>query len=141
VSFDAFEVTRLLARQFRDQVPELCAAFMTIADSAVDGRDAITIAQSLPPPDASTAEPSGTAGRRSWRKSSAPCPHSGPCWPTGPPALGQREAAWLRRQPCPSRGKSRSERVRLYGSSPKYRRHSRWVRFLFSRSSACFMNS
>jgi len=59
VSFDAFEVIRLLARQFRDQVPELFAAFMTTADAAVDGREAITAAASLPPPG--TAEPSGPA--------------------------------------------------------------------------------
>jgi hypothetical protein len=61
VSFDTFEVIRLLARQFRDQVPELFAAFMTTADAAVDGREAITAAVSLPPPGAGAAEPSGLA--------------------------------------------------------------------------------
>src|SRR5216683_3552630 len=59
VSFDAFEMIRLLARQFRDQVPELFAAFMTTADAAVEGREAITAAASLPPPGA--GEPSGPA--------------------------------------------------------------------------------
>jgi hypothetical protein len=61
VSFDAFEMIRLLARQFRDQVPELFAAFMTTADAAVDGREAVTAAASLPPPGAGTAEPNGPA--------------------------------------------------------------------------------
>jgi hypothetical protein len=50
VSFDAFEIIRVLARQFQDQVPSLFAAFMATADAAVDGREAITIAPSLPPP-------------------------------------------------------------------------------------------
>ncbi len=59
VSFDGFEMIRLLARQFRDQVPELFAAFMTTAGAAVDGREAITAAASLPPPGA--GEPSGPA--------------------------------------------------------------------------------
>lgn len=58
VSFDAFEVIRLLARQSQDRVPELFAAFMTAADAAVDGREAITIAPSLPPP-AGNATPTG----------------------------------------------------------------------------------
>jgi hypothetical protein len=55
VSFDAFEVIRILARQFQDQVPQLFAAFMTTADTAVDGREAITIAPSLPPPSEGTS--------------------------------------------------------------------------------------
>ncbi len=59
VSFDAFETIRLLARQFRDRVPELFAAFMTTADAAVDGREAITIAPSLPSPGERTDELSG----------------------------------------------------------------------------------
>src|SRR5215470_16569842 len=54
VSFDAFEVIRALARQFQDQVPRLFAAFMTTADAAVDGREAITKAPSLPPPGKGT---------------------------------------------------------------------------------------
>ena len=47
--FDAFETVRQLARGYEDKVPASFAAFMTTADAAVDGRDAITIAPSLPP--------------------------------------------------------------------------------------------
>jgi hypothetical protein len=47
--FDAFEAIRITARHYQDQVPALFAAFMTTADAAVDGREAITIAPSLPP--------------------------------------------------------------------------------------------
>jgi hypothetical protein len=47
-SFDAFEAIRITARYHQDQVPALFAAFMTTADAAVDGREAITIAPSLP---------------------------------------------------------------------------------------------
>jgi hypothetical protein len=46
--FDAFEAIRITARHHQDQVPALFAAFMTTADAAVDGREAITIAPSLP---------------------------------------------------------------------------------------------
>jgi hypothetical protein len=49
VSFDAFEVIRVLARGSEDLTPSVFAAFMTAADAAVDGREAITIAPSLPP--------------------------------------------------------------------------------------------
>jgi hypothetical protein len=49
--FDAFEAIRLAARDCQDQVPALFAAFMTTADAAVDGREALTIAPSLPPAD------------------------------------------------------------------------------------------
>jgi hypothetical protein len=55
--FDAFEVIRITARHHQDRVPELFAAFMTTADAAVDGREALTIAPSLP--RAAGAEPSG----------------------------------------------------------------------------------
>ena len=48
-SFDAFEIIRLLARSNEDRVPALFAAFMTAADAAVAGRDAVTAAPSLPP--------------------------------------------------------------------------------------------
>jgi len=48
-SFDAFEVIRLLACGNEDRVPGLFAAFMTAADAAVDGREAVTAAPSLPP--------------------------------------------------------------------------------------------
>jgi hypothetical protein len=49
VSFDAFEAVRVLARSSEDARPVLFATFMTAADAAVDGREAITIAPSLPP--------------------------------------------------------------------------------------------
>jgi hypothetical protein len=49
-SFDAFEVVRLLARRSQDRVAGLFAAFMCTADAAVDGREAVTIAPSLPAP-------------------------------------------------------------------------------------------
>ena len=48
VSFDAFEAIRLAARSCVDRIPELFAAFMTTADAAVEGREAITAAPSLP---------------------------------------------------------------------------------------------
>jgi hypothetical protein len=50
VAFDAFEVIRQLARDCESRVPALFAAFMTTADAAVDGREAITIAPALPQP-------------------------------------------------------------------------------------------
>jgi hypothetical protein len=53
--FDAFEIIRLLARDCEDRVPGLLAAFMTAADAAVDGRDAITAAPALPWPGRSEA--------------------------------------------------------------------------------------
>lgn len=46
--FDAFEDIRIAARCYQDQVPALFAAFMTAADAAVDGREALTAAPSLP---------------------------------------------------------------------------------------------
>ena len=46
--FDAFEAIRITARHHPDQIPALFAAFMTIADAAVDGREALTIAPLLP---------------------------------------------------------------------------------------------
>ena len=55
--FDAFETIRITARHHQDQVPALFAAFMTTADAAVDGREAITIAPSLP--HAAGAKPGG----------------------------------------------------------------------------------
>jgi hypothetical protein len=48
--FDAFEIIRLLARDCEDRVPGQLAAFMTVADAAVDGREAITAAPALPRP-------------------------------------------------------------------------------------------
>src|SRR5260370_19498404 len=46
--FDAFEVIRIAARACQDRVPGLFAAFMMTADAAVDGREALTVAPSLP---------------------------------------------------------------------------------------------
>ena len=48
--FDAFEAVRQVARACEDRVPALFAAFMTTADAAVDGREAVTIAPALPRP-------------------------------------------------------------------------------------------
>jgi len=62
VSFDAFEVIRVLARQSQDRAPRLFAAFMSTADAAVDGREAVTIAPSLPPLGVSTAPPDPAVG-------------------------------------------------------------------------------
>jgi hypothetical protein len=63
VSFEAFEAIRLLARRYEDQAEELLATFMTAADAAVCGREAITAAPALATAsrnaatlDASTAE-------------------------------------------------------------------------------------
>jgi hypothetical protein len=53
--FDAFEIIRLLARDCEHRVPGLLAAFMTAADAAVDGREAITAAPALPRPGRSGA--------------------------------------------------------------------------------------
>lgn len=54
-SFDAFEVIRVTARDSEDTAPVLFAAFMTTADAAVDGREAISIAPSLSPTPGVTA--------------------------------------------------------------------------------------
>ena len=63
-AFDAFEVIRRFARASEDLVPGLFAAFMATADAAVGGREAVTIAPSLPPgrsgADAVTAATAGT---------------------------------------------------------------------------------
>jgi hypothetical protein len=45
--FDVFEVIRITARHYQDE-PGLFVAFMMTADAAVDGREALTIAPSLP---------------------------------------------------------------------------------------------
>jgi hypothetical protein len=47
--FDAFEIIRLVARAGEDCGPELFAAFMTAAGIAVEGRNALNDAPSLPP--------------------------------------------------------------------------------------------
>lgn len=46
--FDAFEAIRMTARDWQDRAYGLFAAFMTTADAAVDGREALTAAPSLP---------------------------------------------------------------------------------------------
>jgi hypothetical protein len=56
--FAAFEVIRLAARAHEDQVPRYFAAFMTAADAAVTGREALTIAPSMPAIQ-DAAEPGG----------------------------------------------------------------------------------
>jgi hypothetical protein len=61
-SFDAFETIRVLARGSEDIVPSLFAAFMSVADAAVDGRQAITLAPSLPPVSLITTPPAAGAG-------------------------------------------------------------------------------
>jgi hypothetical protein len=66
--FDAFEAVRALARGSEDENPALFAALMTAADAAVDGREALTIAPSLPPGRAGmlasrSQAASGTAGQ------------------------------------------------------------------------------
>jgi hypothetical protein len=46
--FDAFEAIRMTGRDYQDRVPGLFAALMTTADAAMDGREALTAAPSLP---------------------------------------------------------------------------------------------
>jgi hypothetical protein len=46
-SAEAFEALRLVARHCEDRAPELLAAFMTCADAAVDGREAVMAAPSI----------------------------------------------------------------------------------------------
>ena len=48
-AFDAFEVIRLVARAGEDLAPDLFAAFITTAGAAVEGRNALGDAPSLPP--------------------------------------------------------------------------------------------
>jgi len=60
-SFDAFEAICVLARRSEDRAPSLFAAFMTAADAAVDGRQAITIAPSLSPSPGGTLATSSPA--------------------------------------------------------------------------------
>jgi hypothetical protein len=47
--FDAFEIIRLIARASEDLAPDLFAAFITTAGTAVEGRNALNDAPSLPP--------------------------------------------------------------------------------------------
>src|SRR5215472_5213928 len=46
--FDAFEIIQQVARACEDRTPELFAAFMMAAGTAVEGRNALTDAPSLP---------------------------------------------------------------------------------------------
>jgi hypothetical protein len=60
--FEAFEAIRLAARACEDRAPELFAAFMMAAGAAVEGRNALYAAPSLPaapggPPTAPTVSP------------------------------------------------------------------------------------
>jgi hypothetical protein len=47
--FEAFEVIRLVARPCEDRAPDLFAAFMTAVGTAVEGRNALNDAPSIPP--------------------------------------------------------------------------------------------
>ena len=47
--FDTFETIRLIARACEDRAPDLLAAFMTAAGTAVEGRNALNDAPSLRP--------------------------------------------------------------------------------------------
>jgi hypothetical protein len=63
-AFDGFEVIRQVARACEDRVPELFAAFITAACTAVEGRNALNDAPSLPlsrtgPPLAVSVAPAG----------------------------------------------------------------------------------
>jgi hypothetical protein len=64
--FDAFEVIRQLARGCENRAPELFAAFMVAATTAVEGRNALNGAPSLPPASAPapspTVNPAGDVG-------------------------------------------------------------------------------
>jgi hypothetical protein len=61
--FDAFEAIRLVARACEDRAPDLFAAFMTAAGTAVEGRNALNDAPSLPPARTSPA-PAPTVSAR-----------------------------------------------------------------------------
>ena len=65
--FDAFEVIRLVARAGEDLAPELFAAFITTAGTAVEGRNVLNGAPSLPlataPPPAITMSATAGAGQ------------------------------------------------------------------------------
>ena len=63
-SFLTFEDIRLAARGCEDLVPELLATFMTAADAAVSGREAITAAPSLARAIADRDSGSHPRGRR-----------------------------------------------------------------------------
>jgi hypothetical protein len=61
-SFDAFEAIHVMARGSEDMLPARFAAFLTAADAAVDGREAITVAPSLFPPPGVTLNASPPDG-------------------------------------------------------------------------------
>src|SRR5258708_22287269 len=83
LSFDAFEVIRIAARNCQDRVPGLFAAFMMTADAAVDGREALTVAPSLPL--AGGAGPRDAAAAAARALAAAPGPPGGPPPPPPPP--------------------------------------------------------
>jgi hypothetical protein len=55
--FDAFEAIRAAARDGEDRAPELFAAFMLAAGAAVEGRNALAAAPSLPGGRGETVSP------------------------------------------------------------------------------------
>jgi hypothetical protein len=76
-SFDAFEAIRIVARDHQEQVLAMFAAFMTTADTTVNGREDLTIAPSLPQP---------TPARRAATWHPAPKPAKPPTpWPLADP--------------------------------------------------------
>ena len=84
----------MAARDCQDRVPELFAAFMTTADAAVDGREALTTAPSLPL--AGGAEPEHAWWRRAPMRVRPPMP-----WPRSRPCsaiVSPMPPPWLTRQ-------------------------------------------
>jgi hypothetical protein len=55
--FDAFEAIRAAARGCEDRAPDLLPAFMLAAGAAVEGRNAVAAAPSLPPADTAAGPP------------------------------------------------------------------------------------
>jgi hypothetical protein len=62
-AFDAFEFIRLVARACEDRVPELFAAFMLAAGTAVEGRNAINNALGASPPSGAAVNPAADTSR------------------------------------------------------------------------------
>jgi hypothetical protein len=58
-AFDAFEVIRVTAYDGEDRAPGLFAAFVMTAGAAVEGRDAVTSAPSLPHRRSKAPRPAG----------------------------------------------------------------------------------
>ena len=61
-ALDAFEAIRMTARAYQDQMPALFAAFLTAADAAVDGREALICAPSFHPDGGAMIAPVVPAG-------------------------------------------------------------------------------